>query len=220
MSDTRIFDRKPTGASIGRGGDIEATTRTISDLVDDSGYLRNQTRILADDTTHLQRVVDDLHTDTLDAELRTMAQARSKEALESLLDRLSDLGFSWRDIARVVGVSVPALRKWRLGGTATGENRRRVATLVAFCDIAGSRFGISDVACWLEAPLDPQTPLTGLDLMAGDRFDLALRLARDWGSDPQAVLDEFEPDWRDRYSSPVEVFTGTDGLPGLRLADR
>ena len=220
MSDTRIFDRQPTGASIGRGGDIETPTRTISDLVDDSGYLRNQTRILAADTTHLQRIADVLHTDTLDAELRTMAQARSKEALENLLDRLSDLGFSWRDIARVVGVSVPALRKWRLGRTATGENRRRVATLVAFCDIADERFCISDVACWLEAPLDPQTPLTGLDLMASDRFDLALRLARDWGSDPQAVLDEFEPDWRDRYSSPVEVFTGPDGLPGLRLADR
>lgn len=220
MSHTRIFDRKPTGASIGRGGDIEAPTRTISDLVDDSGYLRNRTRILAADTTHLQRIADDLHTDTLDAELRTMAQARSKEALEDLLDRLSDLGFSWRDIARVVGVSVPALRKWRLGGTATGENRRRVATLVAFCDIAGSRFCISDVASWLEAPLDPQTPLTGLDLMAGGRFDLVLQLVRDRDPDPQAVLDEFEPDWRDRYSSPVEAFTGPDGLPGLRLADR
>lgn len=159
------------------------------------------------------------HAETLDVELRTMALARSQETLESLLDRLSDLGFSWRDIARVVGVSVPALRKWRLGGTATGENRHRVATLVAFCDMADERSCISDVACWLETPLDPQTPLTGLDLMASDRFDLALRLARDRDSDPQAVLDEFEPNWRDRYSSPVEAFTGPDGLPGLRLAD-
>ena len=165
------------------------------------------------------RLMDAHHAETLDAELRTKAQERSKEVLEGLLDRLSDLGFSWRDIARVVGVSVPALRKWRLGGTATGENRHRVATLVAFCDIAGERFCISDVACWLEAPLDPQTPLTGLDLMAGGRFDVALRLARNRDPDPQAVLDEFEPDWRDRYSSPVEAFTGLDGLPGLRLAD-
>ena len=220
MSDTRVFDRKPTGASIGRGGDIEAPTRTISDLVDDWGDLRNQTMILAADTSHLQRFADAQHTDTLDAELRTMAQARSKESLESLLDQLSDLGFSWRDIARVVGVSVPALRKWRLGGAATGENRQRVATLVAFCDIAGSRFHLPDIASWLETPLDTQAPLTGLDMMAGDRFDLVLRLVRDWGSDPQTVLDDFEPDWRDRYSSPVEVFTGPDGMPGLRLTDR
>ncbi len=56
--------------------------------------------------------------------------------------------------------------------------------------------------------------------MAENRFDLVLRLAHDQGSDPEAVLDEFEPDWRDRYSSPVEVFTGPDGMPGLRLADR
>ena len=26
-------------------------------------------------------------------------------------------------------------------------------------------------------------------------------------------------DWRDRYYSPVEAFTGPDGLPSLRLAD-
>ena len=163
--------------------------------------------------------MDAQHAETLDAELRTTSQARNKETLKDLLDRLSDLGFSWRDIARVVGVSVPALRKWCLCGTATGKNRHRVATLVAFCDLARSRFGIPDVACWLETPLDPQTPITGLDLMAEGRIDLALRLARDRDSDPQAVLDKFEPDWRDRYSSPVEAFTGPDGLPGLRLAD-
>lgn len=220
MSDTHVIDQQPTGASIGRGGTIQAPTRTISDLVDDWGDVRNQTMILAADTSHLHHVVDTRHSDTLDAELRTIAQERSKEALESLLDRLSDLGFSWRDIARIVGVSVPALRKWRLGGAATGENRQRIATLVAFCDVAGSRFHLPDIASWLETPLHAQTPLTGLDMMAGGRFDLALRLVRDWGSDPQTVLDEFEPDWRNRYSSPVEVFAGPDGMPGLRLADQ
>ena len=59
-----------------------------------------------------------------------------------------------------------------------------------------------------------------MDLLAEGRFDLALRLARDQGSDPEAVLSEFEPDWKERHASTVEVFTGPDGMPGLRLSDR
>lgn len=220
MSPAYLTDLSPTGTSIGRGGAVEAPTRTISDLVDGWGDLRNQTMILAADTTHLHRIADEQHSDQLDAELRTTAQARSKETLESLLEQLSDLGFSWRDIARVVGVSIPALRKWRLGGSATGDNRQRVAMLVALCDIAHSRFHLTNVAGWLETPLDAQAPLTGLDMLAGGRFDLVLRLVRDWGSDPQAVLDEFEPGWRDRYATSVEVFAGPDGMPGLRMVDR
>ena len=219
MSDTRVIDQRPTGASVGRGRTIEAPTRTISELVDDWGHLRNQTMFLAADTKHLHHIADEHHSDKLDAELRTMAQERSKETLESLLDHVSDLGFSWRDIARVVGVSVPALRKWRLGGAATGENRRRVSTLVALCDIARSRFHLPEIAAWLETPVHPAAPLTGLDMMAGGRFDLVLRLARDQGSDPETVLNEFEPDWQDRYASAVEVFIAPDGVPGLRFAD-
>ena len=34
------------------------------------------------------------------------------------------------------------------------------------------------------------------------------------------MLDEFAPDWRERYASTVDVFTGPDGMTGLRLSDR
>ncbi len=210
--------RSPTGESIGRGGGIEAPTRTISDLVDSSGHLRNQTKVLVDDSQRLHQMVDEHHSDTLDAELRTVANQRAKEGLASLLEVLNDLGFSWRDIARVGGVSVPALRKWRLGGAASGANRRKVATVVALCDIARDRYLISDVAGWLETPVHPAAPVTGMDMVAGGRFDLVMRLARDQGADPADVLNEFESDWRERYSTAVEVFTAPDGLPGLRLA--
>lgn len=59
-----------------------------------------------------------------------------------------------------------------------------------------------------------------MDMVVHGRFDLVVRLARDQGADPEQALNEFEPDWRERYSSPVEVFTAPDGLRGLRLADR
>ena len=219
MSDPRVIDLQPTGASIGRGGGIETQTRTISDLVDDYGFLRNVMADLVDGTKHLHHLVDARHSDELDAELRVGASERAKQPLEALLSELSDLGFSWRDIARVAGISVPALRKWRLGGAATGENRYKVALLLSLCETTRSRYHIADVAGWLETPLHPNAPVTGLDIVAEGRFDLVLRLARDQGSDPEAVLDEFELDWRERYATPVEAFTGPDGMPGLRLTD-
>ena len=117
-------------------------------------------------------------------------------------------------------VSVPALRKWRLGAPATGENRKRVATMVAFCDIARDQYLIHEVVSWLETPIHPDAPITPMDMIAKDRWDLVLRLASTHGEDPEVVLEEFEPGWRKRYESSVEVFTGPDGLPGVRLAER
>jgi hypothetical protein len=38
---------------------------------------------------------------------------------KALLNELAELGFAWRDIARMVGVSVPAIQKWGRGGRPT-----------------------------------------------------------------------------------------------------
>ncbi|MCY3924841.1 MAG: transcriptional regulator [bacterium] len=209
----------PTGASIRSYQGVEAPTRTISEAVEGTGYLRSQTGLLRDYSLDLHRSTEQLHSDALDAYLRTLANQRVREELSVLLGELRDLGFSWRDIARTSRVSVPALRKWRQGAPATGENRRRVATMVAFCGIARDQYLIREVASWLETPIHPDAPITPLDMIANDQWDLALRLASTHGQDPEVVLDEFEPDWRNRYRSSVEVFTGPDGLPGVRLVE-
>ena len=219
MRTTNTFD-PPTGASAHPYQGIEAPTRTIKEAVEDIGYLRNRTGILVDDSLDLHRSAEQLHSEALDVHLRTLANQRVREELSALLEELSDLGFSWRDIARTSRVSVPALRKWRLGAPATGENRKRVATMAAFCDIAREEYLIREVASWLETPIHPDAPITPMDMVAEDRWDLVLRLASTHGEDPELVLEEFEPDWRHRYESPVEVFTGPDGLPGVRLVER
>ena len=158
-------------------------------------------------------------TDMLNAQLHEEANRLAKQNAANLLDQLNDLGFSWRDVARVAGVSVPALRKWRLGGSATSQNRYQVATIAALCEMLHHLYLISDVASWLEARIHPEAPVTGLDVMAKGRFDLLLSLARDDKADPEPVLDELEPRWREKYASPVEVFVAPDGMPGLRLSD-
>lgn len=141
----------------------------------------------------------------------------AKEPLTDLLDRLNSLGFSWQDIARASGVSVPSLRKWRSGSPASSDKRSRVASVLAFCRMAEENYGIEDAAGWLETPLHPSAPVTGLDLMAGERFDLVLELASTRRQDPKWILDRFQPEWREEYESQVELFIAPDGLPGLRL---
>jgi len=209
----------PTGTSVGLGETVESPTRTIADLVDQAGLLKNRTRILVADSNEVHQSTEDLHIDFLSRLHRTLSLERTKESLSGLLDELSDLGFSWREIARVSGVSVPAVRKWRNGEPATGENRKRVSMVAALCELARNQYLIDDVASWMEAPLHPGAPVTVLDLVADDRFDLALQLASEQGTDPERVLDQFDPEWRERYTSSVEVFTAPDGLPGVRLTE-
>ena len=152
------------------------------------------------------------------AELSSETDKCAKEPLESLLNRLSELGFSWRHIARIVGVPVSVLRKWRTGSATTGVQHRRVAKLLAVCDIATTRYHISDVASWFETRMHSEVPVTCIDIASKERFDLILQFMCDQcDQGAEAVLDKFKPDWRDPYKSSVEVFTGPDGLPGLRL---
>ena len=208
-----------TGSSLGLGDTVESPTRTIADLVNETGFLKNRTKILVTDLNEVHQTSEELHIESLRMHHRTLSHKLAKENLSGLLDALSDLGLSWREIARVSGVSIPAVRKWRNGEQATGENRRRVAMLAALCQLAQDEYLIDDVAGWLEVPLHLDVPLTVLDLVVEDRFDLALQLASERDADPERVLDQFDPEWRERYSSAVEVFTAPDGLLGVRFTE-
>ena len=208
-----------TGTSLGLRDTIESPTRTIADLVDQTGFLKSRTKSLVADSNEVHQTSEDLHIESLLKRHRELSQKLTKEKLSGLLDALSDLGLSWREIARVSGVSIPAVRKWRNGEQATGENRRRVAMLAALCQLAQDEYLIDDVASWMEIPLHLDVPLTVLDLVVEDRFDLALQLASERDADPERVLDQFDPEWQERYSSAVEVFTAPDGLLGVRLTE-
>ena len=117
---------------------------------------------------------------------------------------------------------ISAGRWWTAGKIALSLpcpdwGRRRAAQLVALCEIAAERCRIADVARWLETPLHREAPISCLDLVVAGRLDLVLSLAQDQVGGPELVLDEFDPDWRSRYCSDVQVFTAADGMPGLRL---
>ena len=64
MSSTDALET-PTGSSVGLGEIVEDPTRTIADLVDRTGYLKNQTRILVADSNDVHQSTEELHNESL-----------------------------------------------------------------------------------------------------------------------------------------------------------
>lgn len=226
MTGNQTTDDHPSGAdivgsTIAESDTSVSRTHTIADLehlVSEIGWNRLRADLLAEDSTQLQVEYHRLHEEGRRQLLRVRTAEHAKRDVQSLLIELGDGGFSWSDIARAVGVSVPALRKWRQGDSPTGENRRRIAEVVAIYKLISERSPIiSDVVGWLETPLLQGSPTSGIDLLIERREDLLLEYAD--GADPEEILDAFDPSWRERaqISDDVEVFTAWDGMPALRL---
>jgi hypothetical protein len=96
----------------------------------------------------------------------------------------------------VVGVSVPAITKWRKCAGVTSGNRLRIARLIAFIDMLSERF-IDEPASWLEMPITDGVGLTGMDLLQCGRYDLVLDLspASAPGTGPPNTLNEVDRNW-------------------------
>jgi len=153
-------------------------------------------------------------------------RATSQHARGLLPALLEDIalkhGLAWADLARVVGVSVPALRKWRKGlGDASGDNRRRVARLLAFLDLLRDTCGVAEPATWLNVPLVDGFTVTPLlayprdDQQAARGLPLLLDHASGAISATEA-LDAIQSDWREKYQRHFEWFDDSDGQPSLR----
>ena len=88
------IDDATTGASVGHTPPRVERTRTIQDVVDDIGFLRNQSELLVNDSQDLHESIGRMHSDGLEQELRSTALRLAQDRLPALLDRLSMLGFS------------------------------------------------------------------------------------------------------------------------------
>ncbi|MBY8887684.1 hypothetical protein K7472_22995 [Streptomyces sp. PTM05] len=199
----------PTGSSLViEHQEPTATTSTqLSDLTQAAGSLRYQAKFVFQD-------VAEFHVELLSREWRKRTAERGKQSPAALLEELADLGFSWRHIARMLGVSVPAIQKWRRSGGVSGDNRMQLASLLALCDMVQQPV-IHDVASWFEMPLTPGVPMTPIDLFAERRPDLVLEHALG-PNDVEEILTAYAPDWRDRYQSDFEVYRDADGAMSIR----
>ncbi len=207
-SATPMID-EPTSATSVNPPHIDELTRLSPDvLADKAGFLRQDVGVLTQD-------VAQVHGDLLQIQLDSRTEEAAKRAPVDLLSELADLGFSWTAIARIVGVSIPSIRKWRHGETATGENRQKLARLVALVGVLESDHLISDVASWLEIPL-AGTDFTGIDVLANEKLADIVEYAAEH-IDSTELLDRALPTWREALDDQFEVYQAGDGELAIRL---
>lgn len=171
---------------------------------------------LRDEVTDLHERATNLHEDTqsleLDRRASQLAQAGPQELLSSLRQ---EQGLAWETLAHMLGVSSAAIRKWRRGEQISAENRHRLARVIAFCELLSLVDPrITDPAQWLEEPLLSDTTLRAADLYAAELLSPLLSVAAG-RMERAALLEQFDPDWRDRYSRDTRwrVEEGPDGQP-------
>jgi transcriptional regulator with XRE-family HTH domain len=166
----------------------------------------------------LTATVGTVHQNAYLEEWRVLTQERATLGGVSLLEDLADLGFSWRDVARLLGVSVPAIQKWRKGGKLSPDNRRKLASFLAACDFISNHFYVEDIGQWFEMPITDSAPVTPIDLWADGNPVLVFEYASRHLT-PDETLDKFDPSWRERYRTNIEVFRDDDGILGLRIRE-
>jgi hypothetical protein len=186
--------------------------RTLSELIDQAGHLSSRAQIIHDDTA-------DLHLNVIMQEWQSKSTDFVRQDMPTLLAQLADLGFAWRDIARLIGVSVPAVQKWRRGGAATGQSRFHAAAVLAACALIIEHYMVQDIASWFEVPVTFGCPVTALDLYAAKKPQLVFRLATG-RADPEQILSAFDRDWRGIYRSSFEIFEAEDGGLAIRAKER
>jgi transcriptional regulator with XRE-family HTH domain len=155
----------------------------------------------------------------LDSHFRQWTRLTSECARLStadLLEQLADLGFAWRDVARVLGVSVQAIQKWRRGtASPVADHKSKLAGFLAGCDLITDTYRIEEISSWFEMPLLPAVPVTPLDLWTAERPDLVFDYASGH-SEAEETLTGWDPEWRERYRSGFEVFRAADGMLSIR----
>lgn len=159
----------------------------------------------------------ELHRHARQQELELAQRQLAKRSPQELLNVLSDRGFAWRDLARMMGVSVPAIQKWRKGEGVSGSNRLKIAAIVAVCHFVAENYLVEHIASWFEMPIRSGVQVTPIDLYAGARVDLLLEYAAE-SEESSTLLDEFDCDWREKFvDSAFEVFEGDDGILSIRV---
>ncbi|WP_234016885.1 hypothetical protein [Streptomyces sp. LaPpAH-108] len=188
------------------------TETTARQLTEEAGSFRTLTRGIAEKSA-------EYHKHLSFKEWQNRTNQRGRQAPKALLEEIAELGFAWRHIASMMDVSVPAVQKWRRSGGITGENRRHLASILALCDMITECYPVEDIASWFEMPISSLAPVTPIDLFSEGRLDLVLEYANGHESDSEKILTDYDPDWRDRYSSVFEVYRDSDGEMSIRPKD-
>lgn len=200
---------RPTGSTPAFPVTIPETSAAT--IARNAEVLHQQVVLIRQDTAQLRR-------DALSTELDQLAMENQRRDAPALLNSLREEGFAWRDVARVMRVSVPAVQKWRRGDGITSGNHLRIARLAALIGTLRAHL-IGDPVSWLEMPVKENVLLSRMDLLVADRFDIVLELASEEfsASSIDPLLDEFDPEWRNKYiDDSFETYVDSEGQVAIR----
>lgn len=175
--------------------------------------------LLRDDIHGFAESAREIHHEEVERELDDRAMDLAQQGARTLLEQIGvSWGLSWTSVARMIGVSDTAVRKWRHGAPVTNDNLRQLARLVAFLRLVKEQNWVTDVAAWLETRIAEAATLTPADLYP-DHVDLLFELATRRIT-PHDALERFDPAWRKHYSvdSRLTVVNADDG-PALRFEE-
>jgi len=194
---------------------VQPGTRT---QVTSPDLLVARTAELRDSVDDLSTNVETLHSNSQELQLAHVAAELELVKAPELLGELADqFVLPWALLARTIGVTPAAVRKWRRGERITPQYHQRLAEFVAFCRVLAQRDPrIDDVGHWLEMSVASSADVSRADLyIDGHRTEL-LDIARR-SSTGEQVLDAADPGWRDRIARArhFQVVRHEDGSTSL-----
>lgn len=143
--------------------------------------------------------------------LSQMTNRKAQDGSEALLEELAvDRGLGWTDVARLCGVSISAVRKWRSGGALAPERLRSLSKLAAFLDLLEDVGPIGDPVGWLMMPLVEQHTITAAEIYRSGLDQDILEHAQGQLS-VEELLDRWSSSWRKDTRSDWMVVDRPDG---------
>ena len=153
------------------------------------------------------------HSKALHARLDSRTAETASRSAPELLAFVSDAGFSWVAVARLLGVSAPAIRKWHHGDPVSEPELAKLARFVAFCEIVTYDHLVTDAASWMETPL-ARSRVTGLDVYeAGGADELVQYAAGHITAEDLLSCAGIDSDESDEQ---FEIFRAGDGELAIR----
>ncbi|WP_420445873.1 helix-turn-helix domain-containing protein [Candidatus Poriferisodalis sp.] len=143
--------------------------------------------------------------------LSLLTNKKAQGGSESLLEELAvDRGLGWTDVARLCGVSISAVRKWRSGGALAPERLRSLSKLAAFLEILSEVGPIDDPVGWLMMPLVEQHTITAAGIYRAGHDEDILEHAQG-NLTVEELLDRWNSTWRTDTRSDWMVVERPDG---------
>jgi hypothetical protein len=210
----------PTPSSLGKCSVLPAldgnAQRQDKTRISNAVRTENQAGSRRREAAQRQEEAVEWHELTLRNLLTRKTDDKSRLGHRALLQELTEEdGLGWTEIARLVGVSVPALRKWRLGGDISPTRLGAVARLAAFLEIVASE-AVHDPAAWLHIPLHrdhPYKSCSKADIYAAGGAQDLLAFAKDY-----IRLDDLLARWPDVGNKrPARTHVVQDGEGNLSI---